>query len=131
MGRFSIKMIFSNLFRSLVPLRIAVLIIIRGEQMIFYHSGLIVLLSSLFLIVSCNDNPVQQYGTTMTQSYKSAQKLDATVNLQQVQKSIQEFYAANGRYPADLNELSTTSGLTLKSDNYIYNPENGTLTEKR
>ncbi len=99
--------------------------------MIFYPAGLVILLSSMILIVSCNDNPAQQYGTTMTQSYKSVQKLDATVNLQQVQKSIQEFYAANGKYPADLNELSTTSGLTLKNDTYVYNPANGTLTEKK
>ena len=81
--------------------------------------------------MSCNDNPAQQYGTAVTQSYKSAQKLDAKVNVQQIQKSIQEFYAANGRYPADLHELSTTSGLILKSDNYVYNAEDGTLTEKQ
>jgi hypothetical protein len=92
---------------------------------------LVFLLSSLFVVVSCNENPAQHYGTTMTQSYKSAQKLDATVNIQQVQMLIQEFNAANGRYPTDLNELSTTSGLTLKNSNYLYNPENGTLTEKQ
>jgi hypothetical protein len=98
--------------------------------MAFFQPGLVVLLSSLFMVVSCNDNnPAQQYGNTMTQSYKSAQKLEASVNIQQVQKSIQEFYAANGRYPADLNELSIASGLTLKSSNYVYNPENGTLVE--
>ncbi len=97
----------------------------------YFQLGLMFSLISLFIIVSCNDNPAQQYGTTMTQSYKSAQKLDAKVNIQQVQKSIQEFYAANGRFPSDLNELSATSGLTLKNDNYVYNPENGTLTEKQ
>jgi hypothetical protein len=98
--------------------------------MIFFHPGLAFLLT-LFMVVSCSDNkPVEQYGTTMIQSYKSAQKLHADVNLQQIQKSIQEFYAANGRYPADLNELKTTCGLELKSGNYVYNPENGTLTEK-
>ncbi len=100
--------------------------------MTYFQLGLIFSLISLFVIVSCNDNnPAQQYGTTMTQSYKSAQKLDAKVNIQQVQKSIQEYHAANGRYPSDLNELSATSGLTLKNDNYVYNPENGTLTEKQ
>ncbi len=99
--------------------------------MIFYQSGLVLLLGSLFLVVSCNDNPVQQYGTIMTQSYKSTQMLTDKVNVEQVQKSIREFYAANGRYPADLNELSTMSGLTLKSDKYVYDPENGTLAEKQ
>ncbi len=96
------------------------------------HAGFGILFLSFLIIASCKENnPAQQYGNTLTQSYKSAQKLDAKVNVQQVQKSIQEFYAANGRYPADLNELSSFSGLTLKSDNYNYNPVDGTLVEKK
>ncbi len=96
------------------------------------HTALGIFLLSFSLVVSCKDNnPANQYGNTMMQSYKSVQKLDAETNVQQVQKSIQEFYAANGRYPADLNELSSVSGITLKSGNYVYNPENGTLSEKQ
>jgi hypothetical protein len=89
---------------------------------------------SVFLLVfaSCSEdkNPAQQYGNTMVQSYKSAQKLDAKVNIQQVQKSIQEFHAANGRFPADLSEVSSFNGISLKSDHYDYNPATGELTEK-
>ena len=106
-------------------------IMIPWENMKNFLPGIVFLMSSFPLIVSCNDNPVQPYGNTMMQSYKSAQKLDEKVNVQQVQKAIQEFYAANGRYPADLNELSSASGLTLKGDNYVYNPENRALTEKQ
>ncbi len=92
--------------------------------------GLFLLLCA---VVSCSEekNPVQQYGNTLTESYKTTKKLDKDVNVQQVQQSILEFNAANGRYPADLSELSSFSKLTLKSDNYEYNPENGTLTEKK
>jgi hypothetical protein len=95
--------------------------------------GLLVSFIALFSLVSCSDdkNPAQQYGNTMMQSYKSAQKLDAKVNVQQVQKSIQEFNAANGRYPADLKELISFSGLMLKSDQYCYDPASGALTEKQ
>src|SRR5574341_811661 len=95
-------------------------------------TGLVVLSVSILTLASCSDekNPAQQYGNTMVQSYKNAQKFDGKLNVQQVRKSIQEFYAANGRYPSDLNELSTFSGLTLKSDNYDYNPATGELTEK-
>ena len=85
----------------------------------------------MVVLAACTDNPVQQYGNTMTQSLKSAKKLDSTVNVQQVQKSIQEFYAANGRYPADLNELSAFNGITLKSDKYDYDSATGMLTEKQ
>jgi len=86
-----------------------------------------------FFIGACSDdmNPAQQYGNTLVQPLKSAKKLDATVNILEVKKSIQEFYAANGRYPADLNELSTFNGMTLKSDQYDYDPATGSLTEKR
>jgi hypothetical protein len=95
--------------------------------------GIVVSFFALCALTSCSDdkNPAQQYGNTMMQSYKSAQKLDAKVNVQQVRKSILDFNAANGRYPTDLNEVSSFSGLTLKSDTYDYNPSNGTLTEKQ
>jgi len=96
------------------------------------HPGLVVLSISVLAIASCSDekNPAKQYGNTMVQTYKGAQKFDDKLNVQQVRKSIQEFYAANNRYPSDLNELSTFNGLTLKSDNYDYNPATGELTEK-
>jgi hypothetical protein len=87
----------------------------------------------LLCVLSCSDekNPAQQYGNTLTQSYKSTKKFDKDLNVEQVQKSILEFNAAKGRYPADLSELSSFSGLTLKSDQYEYNPATGTLTEKK
>jgi len=99
----------------------------------FISYGFIASFFSLCSMVSCSNdkNSAQQYGNTMMKSYKSAQKLDAKLNVQQVQISIQEFYVANGRYPADLNELSLMSGLTLKCEKYDYNPSNGTLTEKQ
>ena len=74
---------------------------------------------------------VKQYGNTLTRSYQSAQKVDKDLNVQQVRKSILDFSAANGRYPADLGELSSFSGLTLASDKYAYDPATGTLTEKQ
>ena len=90
-------------------------------------------MTSALTIASCNNdkNPAKQYGNTMTQSLKSAKKLDTTVNVLEIKKSIQEFYAANARYPADLNELSPFNGMTLKSDQFDYDPATGNLKEKR
>jgi hypothetical protein len=90
-------------------------------------------MTSVLAIASCDNdkNPAKQYGNTIVQPLKSAKKLDATVNVLEVKKSLQEFYAANGRYPADLNELSTFNGITLKSDQFDYDPATGNLTEKR
>ena len=97
-----------------------------------FHLVFILLLGILFALPSCSDeqNPAKQYGDTMTQTYKNAKTFDKKVNVQQVQKSIQEFYAANNRYPADLNELSAFNRISLKSDNYGYDPATGALTEK-
>jgi hypothetical protein len=105
---------------------------LEGGLMNQILAGLSLLFVSLLVLASCSDdkNPVQQYGNTMTQSYNSARKLDSKVNLLEVRKSIQEFYAANGRYPADLNELSAFNGIALKGDKYAYDPATGTLMEK-
>jgi hypothetical protein len=95
------------------------------------YTGHVFVFCSLVAFASCTDNPAKQYGNTMVQSLKSAKKVDATVNVQEVRKSIQEFNAANGRYPADLDEVSAFNGMTLKSDKYDYDPATGALTEKQ
>jgi len=97
------------------------------------NTRLVVSFILLCAVLSCSDekNPVQQYGNALTQSYKNTKKFDKDLNVEQVQKSILEFNAANGRFPTDLGELASFSGLTLKSDNYEYDPANGTLTEKK
>ncbi len=91
------------------------------------------LLGFVLVIAACTDekNPAQQYGNTMVQTYKNAQKFEKKVDLQQAQKSVQEFYAANGRYPADLKELSSFSGLPLDAEQYDYNSADGVLTSKQ
>jgi hypothetical protein len=97
------------------------------------NTAFVVLSVSLIALVSCSDdkNPAQQYGNTMVQSVKSAKSVENKVNVDEVRKSIQEFNAANGRYPADLNELSAFNGVALKSDRYVYDPLAGTLAEKQ
>lgn len=83
-------------------------------------------------LFACSDdrNPVQQYGHTMVESLKTTKKIEKKANVQAMQQSIQEYYAANGRYPSDLNEVAAFNGMTLESNKYDYNPETGTLTEK-
>ncbi len=96
---------------------------------IFY----LIILGTVLSLASCTDekNPAQQYGNSLVDSYKTTKKIDTKVNVQQVQKSIQEYYAANNRYPANLEELSAFNGITLKSDNYEYNPATGSISEKQ
>jgi len=84
----------------------------------------------VFFISSCNNTPAQQYGTTMTQSLKSAKSVEVKANADAARKAIQDFYAVYGKYPADLAEVASVTGIPLKSDKYDYNPESGALTEK-
>jgi hypothetical protein len=94
--------------------------------------GWIISLVLCLALIACSDdkNPAQQYGNTMVQSLKTTKNVEKKVNVLAVQKSIQEYQAANGRYPADLNEVAAFNGITLESDKYEYNPATGTLTEK-
>jgi hypothetical protein len=100
-------------------------------MMLFRRSCM--LLSLMLVLAACSDekNPAQQYGNTMVETYKNVQKFEKKVDLQQAQKSLQEFYAANGRYPADLNELSRFNGLALDNGQYDYNATTGSLTPKQ
>jgi hypothetical protein len=83
-------------------------------------------------LAACTDdkNPAQQYGNTLVQPLKTTKSVEKKVNVLTVQKSIQEFYAAHGRYPADLNEVAAFNGMVLESDQYDYDPATGTLTQK-
>jgi hypothetical protein len=91
--------------------------------------GTLVLSVALF---SCKDekNPVQQYGDTLVHGYKSAQKVEKDANLQQMQRNVYEFQAANGRYPADLRELGEFTRFPIDENKYNYDPTTGSVTAK-
>jgi hypothetical protein len=83
-------------------------------------------------LLSCKDekNPVQQYGDTLVHGYKSAQKVEKDANLQQVQRQVYEFQAAQGRYPADLRELGEFTKSLIDENKYNYDPMTGSVTAK-
>jgi hypothetical protein len=94
--------------------------------------GLTIPLGLCLALFACSGdkNPAQKHGNTLVQPLKTTKSVEKKVNLLEVQKSIQEFYADYGRYPADLNEVATYSGMKLESDKYDYNPSTGSLTQK-
>ena len=93
----------------------------------------IIIFGFCLLITACTDekNAAQQRGSAIVQPLITTKSVEKKVNVLEVQKSIQEYYAANGRYPADLNEVAAFNGMTLESDNYTYDPTTGTLTQKQ
>ena len=92
----------------------------------------IILFGLCFLMTACTDekNAARQRGSTIVQPLITTKNVEKKVNVLEVQKSIQEYYAANGRYPVDLNEVTAFNGMTLESDRNIYDPATGTLTQK-
>jgi hypothetical protein len=106
--------------------------LIQGGRMIKVTTGCVVALGFCFALTACSDdkNPAQQYGNSMVQSLKTTKNVEKKVNVLDVQRSIQEFNAAHGRYPADLNEVAAFNGMVLESDKYDYDPATGTLTPK-
>jgi hypothetical protein len=91
-----------------------------------------ILLGLCLALFACTDdkNPAQQYGNTMVDALKTTKKVEKRVNVLEVQRSIQEYHAANGRYPADLNEVAAFNGMALEGDRYDYDPATGALIEK-
>jgi len=91
-----------------------------------------VLFGVCFLFFACDDakKASEQTGAAIVQPLITTRNTEKKVNVLQVQKSIQEFNAANGRYPADLDEVAKFNGIILESDKYEYDPATGTLTQK-
>jgi hypothetical protein len=88
-------------------------------------------MTSALTIASCNNdqNPAQKYGDTLVQPLKSAKKLDATLMSLKL-KIYPGVLRGERSISADLNELSTFNGMTLKSDQFDM-IHHGNLTEKR
>jgi hypothetical protein len=73
---------------------------------------------------------VDDAGTGITDTLVKSRKFGAAASLKAFEVSIAAFKAANGKYPADLKELSEFSGVEASGDIYEYDPETGKLTAK-
>lgn len=80
--------------------------------------------------LSCKDtpNPVEKYGVTVVDKYKSTQEFGDRVSLQRLQQAVTTFRLTNGRFPEDLQELENYVGETLDANKYAYDPASGKIT---
>jgi hypothetical protein len=76
------------------------------------------------------ENPVEKYGTGLTDSYKRAERAAEDATLSALRGSIAAYRSANGRYPQDLKELSAFSGLEVDAEKYGYDPATGEITPR-
>ena len=74
---------------------------------------------------------IEDAGKGLTDTLQKSKDFGAEASLKAFQVSIAAFKAANGKYPADLKELSDFSGVAASADVYDYDPDAGKLTLKR
>lgn len=84
------------------------------------------------LLTACKDkprnNPVQDYGNALINSYEKAQDAADKANFELIKRAIQQFHGANGEYPKNLQDLAKFIGIEINADKYEYDPRTGTIT---
>ena len=91
----------------------------------------LVVLSATFACDEKPKNPVAEYGDTMINSYQKGKQAGIDGNLDAVKNAIQAHYAANDKYPQNLEEIRPLlGGSEMDFSKYDYNSENGTVTLK-
>ncbi|HEY4716928.1 MAG TPA: hypothetical protein VII00_07460 [bacterium] len=85
----------------------------------------------ILLSANCQKNAFEEYGNSAVQKYQNAQQLDERITLQQVQEAIRAFYAANGHYPENIEEVEKITGISMDEGLYEYSPSSGILSLKK
>jgi hypothetical protein len=87
-------------------------------------------LAVLSLIAACDEkpkNPVSEYGDIMIDSYKKAQAVKETADLDAIRKTIQAYHALNDKYPQSLDDVKELIGAEMDMSKYSYDPQTGTV----
>lgn len=82
----------------------------------------------VLLALGCKEkpkNPVKEYGNALINSYERSKVAQGAANLEALKKSIAAYRASNGRYPADLEEAASFSGIEIDPGLYDYDPGTG------
>ena len=97
----------------------------------------VVIVASVLLLLAplaaCKDKPrnsVKEYGNALINSYKDARDAAVTADFELTRRAIQQFHAANGEYPENLQEPAKFIGIEINADIYEYNPRTGSITLK-
>jgi hypothetical protein len=87
----------------------------------------------LLAVGSCNDTKtaIEDAGKGVTDTLQNSKDAGAAASLKNFESAIAAFKAANGKFPADLKELSDFSGTAASPDVYNYDPETGKITLKK
>jgi len=87
-----------------------------------------------FLIIACDKkpkNPVSEYSDALIGAHTSAKLAGEAANLDAVKKAVQVYRAANGKYPAVLEDVVDLIGGNVDFSKYDYSPETGEVSLKK
>lgn len=88
---------------------------------------MIILIAFLAALCSCKDNPVQQYGNDLVDSYEYSSEVADQSTIEAAKRTITAIRATEGRYPKGLDEISASMGVPLDPNLYDYDPATGRI----
>ncbi len=94
---------------------------------------IILMIVVILSITACKEKPrtpLDEYGNSLIDSYKRGQEAGEIANLDAVKKAVMAYYASNGKYPHNLEEIKDLLSSDVDLSHYSYNPENGKVTLK-
>jgi hypothetical protein len=75
-------------------------------------------------------NPVAQYGDALISVHEGSKIEAQQATLQGIKNAVQVYYASNGRYPENLDEIQKLMDSPIDVSMYDYNPQNGSVALK-
>lgn len=81
-------------------------------------------------MTGCKENPVQEYGSTLTNAVKQSQNVSIMSEISNIKKAIREFSEEKGRLPQNIEEIENFMGRPIDKQNISYDPETGEVTKK-
>jgi len=82
------------------------------------------------LTLSCKQNPIEEYGDALIDSYKRGQRVGKEADLKNIRTAIQIYRATNGEYPKSLKDVEEFAGFSIDTELYQYSPETGKINLK-
>ena len=82
------------------------------------------------IMIGCKENPVQEYGSTLSNSLKQSKDVAVISEISNIKKAVQSFSEERGRLPQNIEEVERFIGRPIDKEQISYNPETGEVTRK-
>lgn len=84
---------------------------------------LLAFITTIMVFSGCKDNPVSDYGSSLSQSLKKSQDVALQAELSNIKKAIMTFTQEKGRLPSNIEEIKAFMGKGIEKEKFSYNPE--------